>query len=124
MRHSASIRSTSASACRPPCRASQSRQGEDPYAAIDDVASLLALVQIGVLELHVWGSRAEHLDQPDMIVFDLDPAEDVPWREVATAALDVKERLEALGLNAFVKLTGGKGLHVVVPMSREPRGRP
>ena len=95
--------------------------GEDPYAALDDVASLLALVQIGVLELHVWGSRADHLDQPDVIVFDLDPAEDVPWAEVAAAALVVKERLEALGLNAFVKLTGGKGLHVVVPVNPGPK---
>jgi bifunctional non-homologous end joining protein LigD len=94
--------------------------GEDPYAAIDGVESLLGLVQIGVLELHVWGSRAEHLDKPDVLVFDLDPAPDVPWREVATAALDVKERLETLGLNAFVKLTGGKGLHVVVPVVPGP----
>jgi bifunctional non-homologous end joining protein LigD len=95
-------------------------EGEDPYAAIDDVASLQALAQIGVLELHVWGSRAEHLDRPDIIVFDLDPAEDVPWREVAAAAVDVKDRLEALGLNAFAKLTGGKGLHVVVPVTPGP----
>jgi bifunctional non-homologous end joining protein LigD len=95
-------------------------EGEDPYAAIDDVASLQALAQIGVLELHVWGSRAEHLDRPDIIVFDLDPAEDVPWREVAAAAFDVKQRLEALGLNAFAKLTGGKGVHVVVPVTPGP----
>jgi bifunctional non-homologous end joining protein LigD len=94
--------------------------GEDPYAAVDDVSSLQALVQIGVLELHVWGSRAEHLDQADIIVLDLDPAPDVPWREVATAALDVKARLEALGLNAFAKLTGGKGLHVVAPVTPGP----
>jgi bifunctional non-homologous end joining protein LigD len=92
------------------------KEGEDPYAAIDGVESLLGLVQIGVLELHVWGSRAEHLDRPDVIVLDLDPAPDVPWSEVVEAAFDVKERLETLGLNAFVKLTGGKGLHVVVPV--------
>jgi bifunctional non-homologous end joining protein LigD len=94
--------------------------GEDPYAAIDDAASLVALVQIGVLELHVWGSRAENIDQPDIIVFDLDPAPDVPWNEVANAALDVKNRLANLGLNAFAKLTGGKGLHVVVPVKPGP----
>jgi bifunctional non-homologous end joining protein LigD len=87
---------------------------------LEDVESLLGLVQIGVLELHVWGSRAEHLDRPDVIVFDLDPAEDVPWREVAAAGLAVKARLEALGLNAFAKLTGGKGLHVVVPVNPGP----
>jgi bifunctional non-homologous end joining protein LigD len=95
-------------------------EGEDPYAAIDSVESLLGLVQIGVLELHVWGSRAEHLDKPDVLVFDLDPAPDVPWHEVATAGLDIKERLEGLGLNAFAKLTGGKGLHVVVPVVPGP----
>ncbi len=94
--------------------------GEDPYGAVADVASLHALVQIGVLELHVWGSRAEHLQQADIIVLDLDPAPDVPWREVASAALDVKARLEALGLHAFAKLTGGKGLHVVVPVKPGP----
>ncbi len=96
------------------------KQGEDPYAAIDDAASLVSLVQIGVLELHVWGSRAEHLDQPDIVVLDLDPAPDVPWSEVAAAGLALKERLEGLGLNAFAKLTGGKGLHVVVPVKPGP----
>jgi len=94
--------------------------GEDPYAMIENVASLHALAQIGVLEIHVWGSRAEHLDRPDIIVFDLDPAENVPWGEVASAALATKERLEALGLHAFAKLTGGKGLHVVVPVKPGP----
>ena len=96
------------------------KDGEDPYAVIDGVESLLGLVQIGVLELHVWGSRAEHLDKPDVIVLDLDPAPDVPWSEVAAAALTIKERVESLGLNTFVKLTGGKGLHVVVPVSPGP----
>jgi bifunctional non-homologous end joining protein LigD len=96
------------------------KDGEDPYAMIDDVNSLVGLVQIGVLELHVWGSRAEHLDRPDVIVFDLDPAPDVAWREVASAAFAVKKRLEGLGLNAFAKLTGGKGVHVVVPVHPKP----
>ena len=66
------------------------KEGEEPYAAIDDVASLVALVQIGVLEMHVWGSRAEHLDRPDIIVLDLDPAPEVPWREVTAAAFAVR----------------------------------
>ena len=95
------------------------KEGEDPYAAIDGVESLLGLVQIGVLELHVWGSRAEHLDKPDVIVLDLDPAPDVPWSEVAAAALRSRAA-RSLGLNAFVKLTGGKGLHVVVPVTPGP----
>jgi bifunctional non-homologous end joining protein LigD len=78
-------------------------------------------VQIGVLEVHVWGSRAEHLDQPDVIVLDLDPAEDVRWREVADAAVLIEARLEALGLRAFLRLTGGKGLHLVIPVAPGPR---
>ncbi len=95
-------------------------QGEEPYTYIEDATSLLGLVQVGALELHAWGSRTEHLDQPDTIVFDLDPAEDVAWREVASAAFTVKSRVEALGLHAFAKLTGGKGLHVVVPVRPGP----
>ena len=93
---------------------------EEPYAMVDGLAALLGLVQISALELHVWGSRAEHLDQPDIIVFDLDPAEDVGWRAVVDAAFLIKERLERLGLRGFVRLTGGKGLHVVVPVVPGP----
>jgi bifunctional non-homologous end joining protein LigD len=88
---------------------------------VDGPAALRGLVQIGALELHVWGSRAEHLEQPDIIVFDLDPAENLKWREVAAAALLLKERLEALGLHPFARLTGGKGLHLVVPVKPGPR---
>jgi bifunctional non-homologous end joining protein LigD len=96
------------------------REGEDPYAMVEDVASLQALAQIGVLELHAWGAHAEHLDQPDVVIFDLDPAEGVPWSEVVSAAFAAKERLARLGLAAFAKLTGGKGLHVVVPVTPGP----
>ncbi|HEX5046106.1 MAG TPA: DNA ligase D [Gammaproteobacteria bacterium] len=91
------------------------RDDEEPYAYVEGLPSLLALVQIGALELHAWGSRAEHLDQPDIVVLDLDPDEKLAWSAVATAALELKQRLEALGLAAFLRLTGGKGLHVVVP---------
>ncbi len=96
-------------------------EDEEPYAMIDGLPALLGLVQIGVLEVHVWGSRAEHLDQPDVIVLDLDPAEDVRWRELADAAVLIQARLEALGLRAFLRLTGGKGLHLVVPVAPGPR---
>jgi bifunctional non-homologous end joining protein LigD len=95
---------------------------EEPYAMIDGLAALLALVQIGVLELHLWGSQAAHLEQPDIVVFDLDPAEDLPWSAVVAAAYELRERLEALGLVPFARLTGGKGLHVVVPVEPGPRG--
>jgi DNA ligase D len=77
-------------------------------------------VQIGILEIHTWNSRVEHLEQPDRLVFDLDPAEDVPWPAVIAAARVVRARLEAHGLESFVKTTGGKGLHLVVPITRGP----
>jgi bifunctional non-homologous end joining protein LigD len=77
-------------------------------------------VQIGAIELHVWGSRAEDIDRPDVIVFDLDPAEDVAWRDVAEAAVLLRARLVSLGLTAFLKVTGGKGLHLVVPVVPGP----
>jgi bifunctional non-homologous end joining protein LigD len=96
------------------------REDEDPYAMIDGVSSLVALVQIGALELHTWGSRAEHLDQPDMIVLDLDPDEKLAWSTVVSAAFELKQRVEALGLAAFARLTGGKGVHVVVPVTPGP----
>lgn len=92
----------------------------DHVIAIDDLPGLVALVQAGVLELHVRGSTIEHLDKADRIVFDLDPAPDVKWGDVVRAARDVRERLEALKLAAYVKTTGGKGLHVVVPLDPTP----
>jgi bifunctional non-homologous end joining protein LigD len=96
------------------------REDEDPYAMIDGASSLIALVQIGALELHTWGSRAEHLDQPDMIVLDLDPDEKLAWSTVVTAGFELKQRVEALGLATFARLTGGKGMHVVVPVTPGP----
>lgn len=81
-------------------------------------AALVALVQLGVLEFHTWGARQDRLDRPDRMTLDLDPAPDVPWREVVEAAFLVRTLLEELGLTSFVKTTGGKGLHVVVPLQR------
>jgi bifunctional non-homologous end joining protein LigD len=97
------------------------REEEDPYAMVDALPAILGLVQIGTLELHVWGSRAEHIEQPDLIVFDLDPSEELPWSAVVEAALELRERIEALGLVGFVRVTGGKGLHVVVPVVPGPK---
>jgi bifunctional non-homologous end joining protein LigD len=93
---------------------------EDPYAMVDGLPAILGLVQIGSLELHVWGSRAEHIEQPDIIVFDLDPSEELGWGVVVEAALDLKARIEALSLVPFARVTGGKGLHVVVPVVPGP----
>jgi bifunctional non-homologous end joining protein LigD len=89
------------------------------YLAIDDLQGLIALVQSKALELHAWGARAEDIERPDRIVLDLDPAPEVAWSRVVAAAHALRERLEGLGLQSFARTTGGKGLHVVVPV--EPR---
>ena len=92
---------------------------DEPYLYIEDAAGLIAMVQMGVLEIHPWGVRNERLTCPDRIVFDLDPDEGLGFPDVVRAALEIRERLGALGLVSFVKTTGGKGLHVVLPV--EPR---
>jgi bifunctional non-homologous end joining protein LigD len=84
--------------------------------AVEDLDGVLSLVQAGVLELHVRGSTIDRLDVCDRIVFDIDPGEGVAWAGVVAAARDVRERLAALDLESFVKLSGGKGLHVVLPI--------
>jgi len=84
--------------------------------AVEDLDGLLSLVQAGVLELHVRGSTIDHLDVCDRIVFDIDPGDGVAWADVVAAARDVRERLAAIDLQSFVKLSGGKGLHVVLPI--------
>ncbi|MDB5667769.1 MAG: hypothetical protein JWL74_719 [Alphaproteobacteria bacterium] len=89
---------------------------DEPYLYIEDEAGLVAAVQMGTLELHPWGVTVERPDRPDRIIFDLDPAEGLGFDSVVAAALDVRDRLEALGLRSFAKTTGGKGLHVVVPI--------
>jgi bifunctional non-homologous end joining protein LigD len=95
------------------------KSGIKTYLYAQSVADLVALVQAGTLELHVWGSRVDDLERPDIVVFDLDPAPDLAWQELVRTARDLRERLGALGLEAFVRTTGGKGLHVVVPLVPE-----
>lgn len=90
--------------------------GKRTYLYVETSEGLVSLVQMGALELHIWGSRADRIEQPDMMVFDLDPAPELPWERVADAARTVRRLLETLGLRSFVKTTGGKGLHVVVPI--------
>jgi bifunctional non-homologous end joining protein LigD len=86
------------------------------YVAVDSTPGLIALVQMGVLEIHTWGSRQDHLEQPDRLTFDLDPDPAVSWKRVKEAAQALRGRLSDLGLRSFVKTTGGKGLHIVVPI--------
>jgi bifunctional non-homologous end joining protein LigD len=88
------------------------------YVYVSDVEGLLSLVQFGVIEIHPWGSRVDKLDHPDRIVIDLDPDPRVPWREVVSTARAVRDMLTELGLEGFPRTTGGKGLHVVLPIER------
>jgi bifunctional non-homologous end joining protein LigD len=83
---------------------------------IEDVAGLIALAQVGVVEIHPWGSRADSVERPDRVTFDLDPDEGLAWDRVIEGAIEVRDALDAIGLRSFAKTTGGKGLHVVVPL--------
>ena len=87
------------------------------YMTAGTLPELISLVQMGVLELHTWGARAGHLDTPDRIIFDLDPDTALEWKTVVEGALLVRSLLDDIGLASFVKTTGGKGLHVVVPLT-------
>ncbi len=94
-------------------------QGETvPYMKVRDMPGLVGLAQLGTLEIHVWGCHADKVERPDFMVFDLDPDPAVPWERVALAALDVRKRLGELGLESWIKTTGGKGLHVCFPVER------
>jgi bifunctional non-homologous end joining protein LigD len=97
-------------------RIRESGGGFATYLYVDDLPGLVALAQIGVLEVHPWGTRVGHLEKPDRLVLDLDPAPDFPWPQVVEAARDVRALLTDLELVGFLKTTGGKGLHVVVPL--------
>jgi bifunctional non-homologous end joining protein LigD len=90
----------------------------EQYLAIDSFDGLIALPQLGALEVHMWGSRRDKLERPDLLVMDLDPDEALPWKAVCDAAFELRQRLADLSLESFVKTTGGKGLHVVAPIER------
>lgn len=88
------------------------------YIGVNNLAGLVALVQFGVLEIHPWGAKKDNLEKPDYITFDLDPGENVSTEAVIDAAHVVRGLLEKLDLQSFVKTSGGKGLHIVVPIER------
>lgn len=91
--------------------------GTGTYTYIKDLAGLVAMVQMGVLEIHPWGSTVAKLETPDRITFDFDPDVGLPWERVTDAAIEMREALLGIGLQSFPKTTGGKGLHVVVPVA-------
>ena len=87
------------------------------YLIADSTAAAIGLVQMGILEIHTWNSRFARIEQPDRIVIDLDPGAGVTWPRVIAAARIVRELLKTLGLDSFVKTTGGRGLHLIVPLT-------
>jgi bifunctional non-homologous end joining protein LigD len=92
--------------------------GTRNYLVVDTIKDLVALAQIGALEIHVWGSQADKLEYPDRMFFDLDPDPSLPWPRVVDSAHQIRAFLREIGFESFVKTTGGKGLHVVVPLQR------
>ena len=96
------------------------KTGSDRYLYVDDPRAVLELVQMNALEFHPWGSRIDEPEKPDRLVFDLDPAPGIGWSDLVAAAKDVRARVLKHGLESFPRLSGGKGVHVVVPIRRGP----
>ena len=94
--------------------------GKEDYLYVDGIEGVIDLVQMNVLELHPWGARIDDVEHPDRLIFDLDPGEGVDWKAITRAARDVRARLSAMGLESFLRLSGGKGLHVVLPIRPGP----
>jgi len=94
--------------------------GSDRYLYVDDARGVLELVQMNTIEFHPWGARVDDPEKPDRLVFDLDPAPGVDWASLVAAAKDIRAELKKAALEGFPRLSGGKGLHVVVPFRRGP----
>ena len=91
----------------------------EEYVTVSTREGLVGLGQMGVMELHPWGSSNKTLEQPDRLIIDLDPDPDLPWKRVVESAIEVRDLMKHLGLETFVKSTGGKGIHIVAPI--EPK---
>ena len=91
------------------------------YLYIEDERGLLEVVQMGAIEIHPWGASIDAIDYPDRMIFDLDPAPDVPFEALKLAAQDLRQRLQQKGLESTLKCTGGKGLHVTVPLASKDK---
>ncbi len=87
------------------------------YAIVKNAFGLASLAQWNAIELHPWPTLAKHIDQPDRLIFDLDPGDGVPWSSVIQAAREIRDLLNQVELESFVRTSGGKGLHVVTPCS-------
>lgn len=94
----------------------EEREKRAEYMSLVDIAGLGSLVQLDTLEIHTWGSRKDALELPDRLVFDLDPAPDVEFGRVVSAAKELRDALDGVGLRSFAMATGGRGLHVVLPL--------
>ncbi|MFZ0612752.1 MAG: DNA ligase D [Desulfobacterales bacterium] len=88
------------------------------YIIIEDIRGIIALIQLGALEFHPWGSRADRLEYPDQMTFDMDPGPGIPLCQLVDGCRLLRNRLQDLGLESFVKTSGGKGFHIVVPLVR------
>jgi bifunctional non-homologous end joining protein LigD len=96
------------------------KTGRGKYLYVDSLDAVLELVQMSTLEFHPWGAKTDAPEKPDRITFDLDPGDDIPWTQVVSAAKETRDNLAAAGLESFVRLSGGKGLHVVAPIRPGP----
>lgn len=96
----------------------QEDDGRATYMMANSISAVIGLVQMGVLEIHTWGSRTDRVDRPDRLILDLDPDPDLSWKHVIDVAVMTRTLLTELGLVSFVKTTGGKGLHIVLPLQR------
>ncbi len=97
-------------------RALKAGRGSEVLLYVEDFDGIASLVQMGVVEIHVWGATIDDVERPDQIIFDLDPGPGVDLDDVRAGALEVRDRLKGIGLESFVKLSGGKGFHVTVPL--------